>query len=129
MPARGGTVSGTVDGSTVVVTVPAGDFADGVEVSIIDTSSTAPVPVGDSLVLAFAVNFCVGGSKVTGTFPVAVSVTVTNPAIAPGQRLSFRPLRASSRSLLLRSPPDPSPFRSRATRTSSLSQPQSRPRQ
>jgi hypothetical protein len=44
-------------------------------------------PSGDTIVLAFGVNFCVNGSKVTGTFPTPVTVTVTNPAIKPGDTL------------------------------------------
>jgi hypothetical protein len=83
----GGTVSGAVGASSVSVNVPSGDFSGGVQVAITDTSSTATAPTGDSIVLAFGVNFCVNGSKVTGTFATPVTVTVTDPAIKPGQSL------------------------------------------
>lgn len=81
----GGTVSGTVDGSTVTVSVPPGAFPDGATVAILDTSSTAVAPTGDTLVLAFGIAFCVDGTKFTGTFSPPATVTVTNPAIRPGQ--------------------------------------------
>jgi hypothetical protein len=82
----GGTVSGTVGPSGITVTVPSGDFPTGVQVAITSFTATV-VPSGDAIVLAFGVNFCQNGAKVTGTFPVPVTVTVTNPAIKPGQTL------------------------------------------
>jgi len=87
VPSTGGTVAGTVGGSTVSVAVPSGDFSGGVQLSITDTSSTAAAPTGDTIVLAFGVNFCINGSKVTGAFGAPVTVTVTDPAIAPGESL------------------------------------------
>jgi hypothetical protein len=83
----GGTVTGTVGASTVSVNVPSGDFSGGVQVSITDTSTTATAPAGDTIVLAFGVNFCINGNKVTGAFAAPVTVTVTDPAIAPGEKL------------------------------------------
>jgi hypothetical protein len=85
--AGGGTVNGTVDGSGVTVSVPSGDFPGGVQVAILDTSSIAIAPTGDSIVLAFGINFCANGAKVTGTFSQPVTVTITNPSIRPGQTL------------------------------------------
>jgi hypothetical protein len=84
--ASGGTVSGTVGTSGVTVTVPAGDFPGGTQVAIVSVSGVT-VPNPDVIVLAFGVNFCVNGAKVTGTFPEPVTVTVTDPAIKPGQTL------------------------------------------
>lgn len=84
--AAGGTVSGTVGTSGVTVSVPAGDFSGGAQVAILSTSGIT-VPNPDVIVLSFAVNFCENGAKVTGTFPVPVTVTVTDPAIKPGQTL------------------------------------------
>jgi hypothetical protein len=51
------------------------------------STSGVTVPNPDIIVLSFAVNFCENGAKVTGTFPVPVTVTVTDPAIKPGQTL------------------------------------------
>jgi hypothetical protein len=85
IPPGGGTVSGTVDGSVVTVTVPAGSFPDGAVVAIVDTSPTAVAPTGNTIVLAFGIYFCVNGAKFTGTFSPSATVTVTNPGIRPGQ--------------------------------------------
>ena len=84
----GGTVTATVDGSTVTVDVPGGALpSSGVQVEITDITPVTTIPSGTSLVLAFGVNFCVDGTKFTGTFATPVTVTVTDPAIAPGQTL------------------------------------------
>jgi hypothetical protein len=85
--AAGGSITGTVGASTVTVTVPAGALpSTGTQVSL-NTPSVITVPNGTSLVLAFAVNFCVNGTKFTGTFATPVTVTVSLPAIKPGQSL------------------------------------------
>ena len=84
--ASGGTVSGTVGTSGVTVTVPAGDFPGGAQVAITGVTGVT-VPNPDIIVLAFGVNFCVNGAKVAGTFPEPVTVTVTDPAVKPGQTL------------------------------------------
>ncbi len=83
--AAGGSVTGTVDGTVVTVNVPAGAFPDGAEVAIIDTSGIAVAPAGDSIVLAFGITFCVNGQKFQGTFSPPATVTISNPAIKPGQ--------------------------------------------
>ena len=86
--AAGGSITGTVGGSTVTVTVPAGALpSTGTQVALTDTAGTAAAPSGDTIVLSFAVNFCVNGSKFTGTFATPVTVTVSDPAIKPGQSL------------------------------------------
>lgn len=84
---NGGSVSGTVDGSGVTVTVPAGSFPNGAQVFITVGPAPAVVPSGDVLVLQFGVEFCVNGSKFQGTITPPVTVTVTNPSIHPGQSL------------------------------------------
>jgi hypothetical protein len=86
IPPGGGSVSATVDGSTVTVTVPAGSFPDGAQVAIVEFSA-AVAPTGDSIVLAFGIDFCVNGAKYQGTFSPGATVTVANPAIRPGQTL------------------------------------------
>lgn len=86
IPPGGGTVTATVDGSTVTVSVPAGAFPDGAQVAIVEFSA-AVAPTGDTIVLAFGIDFCVNGTKFTGTFSPAATVTVSNPAIRPGQTL------------------------------------------
>lgn len=85
--ATGGTVSAPVGGSNVSVNVPAGAFPNGVLVVITLGPAPAVVPVGDALVLQFGVNFCVNGVKYQGTISPPVTVTVSNPAIHPGQTL------------------------------------------
>jgi len=84
----GGSINGVVGGSTVTVNVPAGAVpSGGVQVALTDTSGIATIPAGDTIVLSFGVNFCVDGSKFTGTFSPPVTVTVSLPAIRPGQTL------------------------------------------
>ncbi|HXR53902.1 MAG TPA: hypothetical protein VN793_02530 [Acidimicrobiales bacterium] len=84
----GGTVTGAVGGSSVAVNVPSGALPDGTQVAITDTSSTTiTVPNGDTIVLDFGVNFCVNGAKFTGTFATPITVTVSDPAVKPGQTL------------------------------------------
>lgn len=85
--AAGGSVSGTVGGATVTVNVPAGAFPSGAQVAITDTTSIAVAPTGTRIVLAFGISFCVNGQKFQGTFSPPATVTVTNPAIQPGQTL------------------------------------------
>jgi hypothetical protein len=85
--AGGGSVSGSVGGSNVTVTVPAGSFPSGAQVAITTGPAPAVIPSGDVLVLQFGVNFCVNGSKYQGTISPPVTVTVTNPGIHPGQTL------------------------------------------
>jgi hypothetical protein len=81
-------VTATVDGATVTVDVPAGALpSGGAQVEITDITPVTTIPSGTTLVLAFGVNFCVNGAKFTGTFATPVIVTVTDPAIAPGQTL------------------------------------------
>jgi hypothetical protein len=85
--AGGGTVTGSVDGSNVTVTVPAGTFPSGVQVAITDVSQIVVTPAGTVIVLSFGVDFCVNGQKVTGTFSPPVTVVVSNPAIKAGDVL------------------------------------------
>jgi hypothetical protein len=87
LPAGGGSVSAPVGGVNVTVTVPAGSFPAGAQVAIIDTSTIAIAPTGDTIVLAFGVDFCVNGAKFTGTFSPPATITVADPAIKAGDTL------------------------------------------
>ena len=80
----GGSVSGTVGGSTVTATIPAGAFADPVQAVLTDAAGSGVVPPnGGTSVVTFGVAFYVNGTKVTGAFP-AVTITVTSASITAG---------------------------------------------
>jgi len=82
---------GTVTAGGVSVTVPAGDFTSASQVVVTQgtPSDLTGVPSGSTPVLAIGVSFLQNGSKVTGTFPTPISVTITNSAITSADQLEW----------------------------------------
>jgi hypothetical protein len=82
VPTTGGTVTGTVSGDTITVTVPSGAFTTSEEVTITSADVTGIGDggvTGDSAVLGIGINITdpTGETKVTSTFSPALTVAIT----------------------------------------------------
>lgn len=73
----GGTVTATINGTTVSITVPPGAFSQPTQVVVTsgDVTQIGSAGVsGKSAVLAFGISFLVGGQPLTATFTTPISV-------------------------------------------------------
>ena len=73
----GGTVTATIDGTTITITVPAGAFSQPTQV-VVTSGDVAQIGsagvTGKSAVLAFGISFLVNGQPLTTTFPTPIGV-------------------------------------------------------
>ena len=74
---------GAVSAGGVTVNIPNGDFTVPTQVSILEGTNSAltGLPSGVTPVISFGIVFMQDGSKVTGTFPSPIPVTITNSAV------------------------------------------------
>ena len=75
----GGTLTGTINGDVITVTVPAGAFTQATQVVLTSGDVTqigSGGVAGKTAVLAFGISFVVNGQAFAGTFPTPVTVTV-----------------------------------------------------
>jgi len=82
-PASGDTVSCTVDGAAVSVTVPSGDLTAPAQVVMLDGTLPTSGATGHPE-LAFGVQLDQDGQKLPGPFSTPISVSVSDSAIAAG---------------------------------------------
>ena len=86
-PESGGTVSGSANGATATVTVPAGSAPDGAQVVVSAGPPTSiDVGSGNSVIADFSVVLLdpSTGTKLTGPFNPPVSITISDPSIGVG---------------------------------------------
>jgi hypothetical protein len=79
----GGTIGPvTVDGASLVLTIPPGAFASPVQISVTapDLAAITP-PAGDTDVTGFGVQVGMGGAPFSGTFLKPITATVSSPRI------------------------------------------------
>lgn len=83
VPVTGGSFTAEVDGSTIVVNVPAGDFPYPVQLvfSSGDLTALGNGGIGGIGITAFGVQFDHDGVKINGAYPKPVRVSVDNSAI------------------------------------------------
>ena len=83
----GGTVTGSANGATATVTVPAGSLPSGGEV-VISAAPPGSIDAGTGLTVVADFSVVVldstTGAKLTGPFDPAITITITDPSIAPG---------------------------------------------
>jgi hypothetical protein len=84
-----GPAGGSVSAGGVSVTIPAGDFTVPTDVSILSgtPSGLTGLPGGATVAGAVGIEFTQNGSKVTGTFPSPVTVTISNSSITAADQL------------------------------------------
>jgi hypothetical protein len=80
---------GTVSAGGVSVDIPAGTFSVPTEAVLSQgsTSSITGLPAGATGVLAIGISFLQNGTKVTGTFPSPVKVTISNSSVSSADSL------------------------------------------
>ena len=83
----GGTVTAVVDGATVSVTVPAGDFTSSVQIVFLSATNPTSGFTG-TVELAFGVQVDQNGIKLNSSFTFPILVSVTDPAITAGSTVS-----------------------------------------
>jgi hypothetical protein len=86
--ASGGTVTATVNGATVTVNVPAGDFTAPVQIVFLAATNPTSGFTG-TVELAFGVQVDQNGQKLNTSFPNPITVTVTDSAITAGSVVSY----------------------------------------
>lgn len=77
----GGSATVTVDGATLTVTVPAGDFSSDVQLVISSGNLTQLTNVGGTPLVAFGTQVDQGGAKLPGPFAHPIVMQVTDSSI------------------------------------------------
>ncbi len=90
----GGTVTGSDNGDTVTVTVPAGALTQAAQVVVTAGNVTqigGAGQVGKDAVVAVGISVMVNGTKFTGTFPKPITVTISGNFAAGDQVVVYDP--------------------------------------